>query len=94
MRLVQWTDSEGYHHLSYVRDNDPDELAPQGVPCDPPDLEQLDWDQIKRDVHNLLVSNRLVDWESVKRAQNGVTSVVNATLRRELLMLYRQNDGG
>lgn len=89
MKLVQWTDDRGYYHLSLIRNSDPEELGPKGVPYDPPDLDNLDWERIKREIHNLLVSKRLSTWEDVKRSQNGITSTVNATLKRELILLYR-----
>lgn len=89
MRLVEWTDGEGYRRLSYVRNSDPDDLAPQGLPCATPDLDALDWERIKREVHNLLVSKRLLTWDDVIRSQNGITSIANATLKRELIILIR-----
>lgn len=96
MKLVQWTDDKGYYRLSLLRDKDSDELAPQGLPYDPPDIDSLDWEKIKRDIHNLLVSNRLLNWKDVQQKQNGITSIVNATLKRELIILFRQSesDGG
>lgn len=96
MKLVQWTDDKGYYRLSLLRDKDSDELAPQGVPKGPPDIDSLDWEKIKRDIHNLLVSNRLLSWDDVQQSQTGITSIVNATLRRELIILFRQSesDGG
>lgn len=90
MKLVQWTDDKGYYRLSLIRDRDPEELAPQGLPYDPPDINSLDWERIKREIHNLLVSNRLLSWQDVQRSQNGITSIVNATVKRELIILYRQ----
>lgn len=94
MRLVQWTDDKGYYRLSYVRDDDPDELAPQGIPCDMPDVESLDWKGIAREVHNELVRQRLLSWDDVKEAQRGITNIVNTTIRRKLIVLYRTHDGG
>lgn len=90
MRPVQWTDDKGYYRLSLLRDNDPEELAPKGLPSGPPDINELDWEELKREIHNLLVSNRLLTWDDVKRSQNGITSIVNVTLKRELILLYRR----
>lgn len=90
MKLVQWTDDNGYYRLSLLRDKDPDELAPQGVPHEPPDINDLDWERIKREIHNLLVSKRLLNWKDVQRSQNGITNTINATIKRELIMLYRE----
>lgn len=92
MRLVQWTDDRGYYRLSYLRDDDPDELAPQGVPANPPDINSLDWEEIKRELHNHLVSARLLSWKDVQDSQRGVTTVVNAVVKRRLLVLFRTAD--
>lgn len=94
MRLVEWTDDSGMNRLSLLRDSDPDEVAPQGIPHDPPNLDELDWDSIKRDIHNELVSRRLITWEDVKASQNGVTTVVRGVMTRRILELYRAMDGG
>jgi hypothetical protein len=94
MRLVEWTDEQGYKHLSFLRDSDPDKVAPQGIPYDPPNLDQLDWESVKREIHNELVSRRLIKWDDVKVSQDGVTNVVRSVLTRRILMLYRAMDGG
>ena len=93
MRLVQWTDEEGYYRLSYVRDEDPDELATQGVPAGPPDINSLDWESIKREIHNRLVSERLLSWKDVQRSQNAVSNIVNVEVKRKILVLFRQKAG-
>lgn len=94
MRLVQWTDDNGYYRLSYVRDDDPDEIAPQGIPVDMPEVKSLDWDRIVRDIHNELVEKRLLTWKDVQESQRGITNTVNTTIRRRLIVLFRTHDGG
>jgi hypothetical protein len=89
MRLVRWTDDKGYDHLSLLRDGDPDRMAPQGIPADPPSLDLLDWESIKRELHNELVSRELVDWKAVQRSGEGVTAAILAVMRRKVVLLYR-----
>lgn len=89
MRQVEWTDEKGWKHLSLVRDNDPDEMAPHGIKSDPPDIEQLDWRQVKRDIHNSLVSRRLVNWQDVQQQKNGVGGAILHGLRRRIIDLYK-----
>jgi hypothetical protein len=89
MRLVIWMDDEGYKRRSLVRDNDPDSLAPAGVPCDPPDLDRLDWDELKRQLHNILVDRGLSTWEEVMVSQNGVTSSIVSVMKGPIIGLYR-----
>lgn len=92
MKSVEWTDKDGYKHLSLLRDNDPDDLAPHGILRDPPDLSVIDWDAVQRDLHNLLVSKRLITWEDVQASQNGLTSSVLTALKRKIITLYREQE--
>lgn len=89
MKLVRWTDDRGYDHLSLLRDSDPDHMASLGIPADPPNLDLLDWEEIKRDLHNELVSRELVDWKTVQQAGDGVTGAILAAIRRKVILLYR-----
>lgn len=90
MRLVEWVDDEGFKHLSYVRDNDPDSFAPRGLSADPPSLDTLDWFYIKRDLWNLLVDSRILTWQDVTHLQNGVSGAILGALRQKVVALYRR----
>lgn len=89
MRLVQWTDKHGYKHRSLVRDDDPDEMASQGILQDPPSLDELDWEAIKRDIHNRLVDAGLVSWRDVQE-KRGLRGAILSSMKRELIQLYRE----
>lgn len=91
MRLVFWIDEQGYKHNSYVRDSDPDEMAPLGYLHDPPNLVQLDWEGIQRELHNLLVDRGLITLEDVQRQQRNVQSAIQAVLLRKMIDLYKQD---
>lgn len=91
MRLVQWENKDGLLVQAYVRDGDPDELAESvGILHMPPDLDNLDWDGIKRDLHNELIKRGIVTWNDVQKQQAALTNVITATLKRRLVALYRQ----
>ena len=90
MRMVIWEDDSGYKHRSAVRDFDSDELAMYGILQDPPMIEDLDWDTIKRDLHNSLVTRGLFDYNDLVRTQNGVTGAIMSALRSRLIGLYKQ----
>lgn len=91
MRLVEWIDNNGYKHKSWVKDTDPDRAAPGGLPADPPDLDALDWDGCKRELHNALVDRNLTDWPAIQRAgDSGLTSAILAVFKKQLINLYRQ----
>ena len=94
MKTVEWTTENGYERRALIRDEDPVQLAygGGGLAIGPPDLEQLDWDAIKRELHNTLVSRGLNSWAEVQRSQNGITSAITAVLRRRIINLYRQQE--
>lgn len=89
MKQVLWTDEKGYQHRSLLRDSDPDHLAPQGIPQDPPDLSHLDWEELKRALHNELVDRGLSTWSDVQRSQDGVSAAVTKIFKRPLVGLYK-----
>ena len=91
MRRIVFEDRYGKKHVSMVRDGDPDDAAPNGIILDPPDLERLDWEEIKRDLHNALVDAGLVTWADVQRKQ-GLRVAILRAVRKKLVYLYREVD--
>jgi hypothetical protein len=89
MRRVTWTDDRGYKHSSLVRDGDPDEMAPQGILQDPPNLDNLDWEGIKRDLHNHLVDIGLISWRNVQEIR-GMRGAILSSMKKRLVYLYRE----
>jgi len=90
MKRVEWTDEQGKKHSRLVQDNilqDPDE----GIPLEPPDIERLDWEAIKRTLHNELFHRGLIDWQAVQRSGNGLQAAILAALHRKLQDLYREH---
>lgn len=89
MRTVYYEDRAGYLRAAMIRDDDPDELAPAGIPLDPPNLEDLDWEGIKRDIHNSLVKANLFTWKDVLRQQNAISGIVARVLKRHIVNVYK-----
>jgi len=90
LRLVKWTDETGFLRQARVRDDDRDEDAPRiGIPSDPPDLGQLDWHAIERELHNELAERGLFTWRDVQRAQNAVSSAVRRIVTKRIIELYK-----
>lgn len=89
MKIVMWTDKDGYNHRSLLRDNDPDDMAPSGVPLDPPSLDRLDWEWLKKQLHNALVDQGLHDMNDVNQKGNGITTAIMAVFKRPLVGLYK-----
>jgi hypothetical protein len=96
MKIVEWTDGKGYRHKSKIRDNDPDSMAMKGIPCDPPNIDSLDWEEMKRELHNNMLDLNLTSWENVVKSNNGIVTVIQRTFKRPLVNLYKRElrDGG
>ena len=94
MRRVVWEDRNGFLRASLIRDNDPDDVAEKGIPVEPPDLEGIDWEEVKRLLHNELVRRQLFTFDDVQREQRGITVSVVSVMRRKIVELYRLNGGG
>jgi len=90
MKKVEWIDERGYKHARLVQD-DILQSADEGIPLEPPDIERLDWDSIKRALHNELFARNLIDWQSVQQSRDGLTAAILAALRRPLQNLYREH---
>ena len=93
MRKVIWEDRNGYVRASLIRDGDPDEAAEHGIPVDPPNLDRIDWEEVKRDLHNALVRKGLFTYKDVQRQQRGVTASIISVLRKRVIDIYKL-DGG
>ena len=90
MRLVNWTDEKGFVHRAIVPDHATNEMASYGVPAGPPELAQLDWDAIKKEINNALVTHGLFTWDDVQKDPNGV-GIALSIFKRHLIALYRED---
>lgn len=92
MRLVKWQDRHGQWHASWLRDQDPDDLAHAGIPHDPPDLNKIDWEEVKQEIHNQFVIKGLFTWPDVIQQQTAVTNIVQSVVKRRLISLFKQQE--
>lgn len=90
MKIVEWKDKDGYERSRMIKEGDPDELAAFGKPLEPPDLERLDWNELKRALYHELKARGLYSWQDVQRSQNGVTSAILTVFRKKVIDLYRE----
>ena len=91
MRKVKWTSKDGYYHCRMIRDNDPDEVVEMGIPCDPPDINQIDWEAVKRDLNNLLAERELILMADINKPHGSefLRSAAQDVLYKRLLALYQ-----
>lgn len=63
--------------------------AQKGVLLDPPDLTRLDWDEIVRDLHNLLVARGLITMKDVNELQT-LNNTILKVIAPRIGALYRE----
>jgi len=86
VKILTYTDEDNYIRKSLVRDND---TSPEfGIPQDIPDLNELDWNEIKRELHNELTKAGIKTWKDIQQTGN-LMSVVNKVIKRRLINLYK-----
>ena len=90
MRYVIWEDKRGYLRRSLIKDTDGDGMAEYGIPAGPPDFDSLDWDEIKREIHNALAKNEVFDWTDVQRSSTGLAPALNV-IKWHLIHKYRED---
>ena len=89
MRTVVYTDERGYRHRVVIRDNDSDDMARYGIPLDPPNVDDIDWEFLKREIHNALVENGLFTWDDVQKSPIGL-NIVSTVIKRQLSGLFQE----
>ena len=90
MKRVTFTDDDGYTHTSLVRDTDTDPAA--GLLQSGPDLRQLDWDEIARNIHNKLVERGLIYLKDVQIRQNEFNQIILASVGKRIFALYQEQE--
>jgi len=85
LKILTYKDENRYLRRSLVKDDD---TTPEyGIPQDIPDINGLDWDGIKRELHNELTQAGLITWQDVQRGN--LMPIVNKVLKRNLIVLYK-----
>ena len=90
MKKVIYEDENGFKNVSLIRDSDPDTMAPSGIPCGPPDIRDLDWDEIWREINNLLVDRGFTNLQSLNIG--GLDSSIITPIKRRLLNAYKNKE--
>lgn len=91
MRPVVYVDRHGWKRRSLVRDQDGDEMAVKGIPAGPPDLRELDWDVMMREINNAFVDHKLFTWKDINDSQVGL-SVISGVVKRHVRGLYHEQE--
>ena len=90
MRKVVWTDRRGWKKVSLVRDTDPDSAAPQGLPAGPPDLSEVDCQEVLKEINNRLVDDGLLEIRDLSRQPNAITQAIRAAMLGRIVSAYKR----
>lgn len=90
MKRVIIKEENGELHAFWVKDDAVD--AKYGIPCDPPDLNKLDWDDMRMQIHNQLLERNITTWQDVQREQTAITSIVQSVVKNAIVNLYKLTD--
>jgi hypothetical protein len=92
MKTVEWTDAQGYNHRALIRDSDMPSVAHagHGISADPPDVNRIDWEQVKHDLHNLLLAHKLITFDDVNTSAAPLGAVLIKALKAQVIQLYKE----
>jgi hypothetical protein len=90
MKIMNYSDNNGYHYKSLVRDGDFDPSI--GILQAPPDLRQLDWEMIVRNIHNELLARGLITLQDVQIRNIEFNQLIMAKVVKPIYALYQQQE--
>lgn len=90
MKLLTFTDPDGYSHKSLVRDTDTDPSI--GLIQSPPDLRQLDWEAIAKNIHNALLERELFTIQDVQIRNAEFNQIILAKVVKQIYRLYQDQE--
>lgn len=76
-----------------VRDVDPDEAASSGLPVGPPDLSEVDCQEVLKEVNNALVECGVLTVSDISRQPNAITAAVRSAMVGRIVAVYKQRGG-
>jgi hypothetical protein len=90
MKTVVYEEN-GKLHRVILRDDDPEDLANEGIPLDPPSIEDI-LENAKTTLHNELVQRGLFDVKSLNENNGALSSAVNKCITREIIKKYLREE--
>jgi hypothetical protein len=91
MKHIIHTDALGYKRRVLVKDEDGASEASYGIPAGPPDMRQIDWDSVAREINNILVDMEIFTWQDAQRNRHWFDAAAS-TVKRALITNFRQQD--
>lgn len=93
MKTVVYTDENGWMHKSIIRNNMPNHQADLGIMQDPPDLLRLNWEEIAKELNNLLVQRDLITLKDVSESRGGLANAIQVVMLKKIIALYKEQNG-
>ena len=93
LKRITWTDDDDWERAVLLPYSCPEDRVELGIPSEVPDISQLDWMAIQRDLHNALMNEGLLTWNDVQSGQGRINVICRRVLARRVLDLYRQTGG-
>jgi hypothetical protein len=91
MKLVVYEGRDGKLHRTILRDSDPEELAEEGIPLDPPNISDI-LEEAKTELHNELVRKDLFDVGALNRNDGSLSAAVNKCITRKIIKRYLRDE--
>lgn len=90
MKTVIWTDKKGVRHRSFLQDDMSKHRPQDGYKADPPNVFELDWNAMARNLHNQLVDRKIFTIEDI--TGNELTGAILGAIRKKVKELYRREN--
>ena len=90
MKVIKY-DSDGWLKQSIIKNNMSEKDAERGLPLNPPDIRELDWEEIKRELNNLMIERGLIALKDLNQ-RNGyqlLVSAVQSVITKKIVQLYK-----
>ena len=92
MKTVIVVDRFGYKRAYLCTDDMSKDEAEQGIPQTPPDLDLIEWEEVKKQLNNILVERGIFTYADVCEARNAITSASKSVLKNRIVNLYRNRE--
>ena len=92
MKTLIVVDRFGYKRAYLCTNDMSEDEAEQGIPQTPPDLDLIEWEEVKKNLNNLLVDRGIFTYADICQAQNAVSSVSKSVLKNRIVSLYRNRE--
>lgn len=91
MQRIIWTDEDGYRQIALLGDTDLATHPEHGIPVTFPEIREMDWEGIVRDLQNTLVDRGLVDVPSIQQS-HALEGAVRSIVTRRIIEFYRLSE--